>query len=75
MFGKLLKATRLKKGITQQELADLCMVSVRQIIRYEQGEQEPLVSTALMLAKALGVSLDYLCGYTDNPSPSFNDNE
>lgn len=75
MFGKMLKATRRRKGITQQELADLCMLSVRQIIRYEQGEQEPLVSTALMLAKALGVSLDYLCGYSDNPSPSFNDNE
>ena len=42
-------------------------ISVRTIIRYESGDRVPDLETARLLAKALGVSLDYLCGLSDDP--------
>jgi len=53
--GKLIKELRIKKGMTQEELADKTEVSARTIQRIENGEVYPRAYTLQMIAKALEV--------------------
>jgi len=53
--GKIIKELRIKKGMTQEELADKTEVSARTIQRIENGEVDPRVYTLQMIAKALEV--------------------
>jgi transcriptional regulator with XRE-family HTH domain len=53
--GKLIKDLRIKKGMTQEELADKTEVSARTIQRIENGEVDPRAYTLQMIAKALEV--------------------
>lgn len=53
--GKLIKELRIKKGMTQEELADKTEVSARTIQRIENGEVDPRAYTLQMIAKALNV--------------------
>jgi transcriptional regulator with XRE-family HTH domain len=60
-FGQRLKRLREARGWSQQELADHAEVPYITIYRCERGQhQEPRVSVAARLARALGVSLDVL---------------
>lgn len=54
-IGKLIKELRVKKGLTQEELADMTEVSARTIQRIENGEVDPRAYTLQMIAKALDV--------------------
>jgi transcriptional regulator with XRE-family HTH domain len=49
-------------GLSQTALADQVGVHVRQIRRYERGEQQPVLGVAVRLAATLGISLDELAG-------------
>lgn len=53
--GKLIKELRLKKGMTQEDLADKTEVSSRTIQRIENGEVDPRAYTLQMIARALEV--------------------
>jgi transcriptional regulator with XRE-family HTH domain len=53
--GKLIKEMRIKKGMTQEELAERTEVSARTIQRIENGEVDPRAYTLQMIAKALEV--------------------
>jgi len=53
--GKLIKDLRIKKGLTQEELADMTELSARTIQRIENGEVDPRAYTLQMIAKALDV--------------------
>lgn len=53
--GKLIKELRIKKGFTQEDLAEKTEVSVRTIQRIENGEVDPRAYTLQMIAKALDV--------------------
>ncbi len=53
--GKLIKELRLKKGMTQEELAEKTEVSARTIQRIENGEVDPRAYTLQMIARALEV--------------------
>lgn len=53
--GSLIKELRIKKGMTQEELADKTEVSARTIQRIENGEVDPRAYTLQMIAKALDV--------------------
>jgi len=53
--GKLIKELRIKKGMTQEELADKTEVSARTIQRIENGDVDPRAYTLQMIAKALDV--------------------
>ncbi len=58
-----LQEIRVAAGLTQQELADLSGVNIRQIQKFEKGEsqlQNATVETALKLADALGVDVHRL---------------
>lgn len=53
--GQLIKELRLKKGITQEELAAKTDISVRTIQRIENGEVDPRAYTLQSIAVALEV--------------------
>ena len=67
MFGDVIRRRCEELGLTQTELADRVGVHVRQIRRYERGEQQPVLGVAAKLAATLGVSLDELAGAADGP--------
>lgn len=68
-FSKNLKEIRKKNGITQKNLADSCGVKQSVISSYENGSSTPNLEVAADIAKTLGVSLDWLCGFDGNPQP------
>lgn len=59
-FGAAVRAARTGAGLTQRELATRARVSVPAIARYESGQRAPGLAEALLLAQALGLSLDDL---------------
>jgi transcriptional regulator with XRE-family HTH domain len=61
-FGKRIRRARETRGMTQSELADAADVGANYVPRLERGEMVPSVEAAWRLARALGVSLDDLCG-------------
>jgi transcriptional regulator with XRE-family HTH domain len=61
-LGGILKTRREELNLSQAELARAAGVHVRQIRRYESGEQQPVLAVAVKMAAALGVTLDELAG-------------
>jgi transcriptional regulator with XRE-family HTH domain len=61
-LGGIIKTHREERNLSQAELAQAAGVHVRQIRRYESGEQQPVLAVAVKLAAALGVTLDELAG-------------
>lgn len=61
-ISDVLRSRRAALGISQAELARVAGVSVRQLARYEAGEQQPVLSAAVALAEALDISLAQLAG-------------
>lgn len=60
--GKLIKELRIKKGMTQEELADKTELTARTIQRIENGEVDPRAYTLQMIARALEVEYDLFLG-------------
>lgn len=65
-FGEKVLTHRLKNNLTQAELADKIGVTQYIISCYERGFKIPNFDTAIRLAKALNVSLDYLADDSKN---------
>lgn len=61
-FPARLRSLRTKKRLSQQVVADFCMMSRNTLARYETGERTPTITAAATLADFFGVSLDYLAG-------------
>src|SRR3954451_6175324 len=61
-FGEVLRRLRQEAGLSQAGLAGAAGTSLRQIHRYERGEQQPALEVGQRLAAALGVTLDELAG-------------
>lgn len=66
-FGKNLRAIRLSRGLSQEELASLLGTSKQVISRYENGQRSPKISVASEYARKLNVSLRVLNGDPDAP--------
>jgi transcriptional regulator with XRE-family HTH domain len=54
-IGQVIKELRIKKGLTQEELAEKTELSARTIQRIENGEVDPRAYSLQMIAKALDV--------------------
>jgi transcriptional regulator with XRE-family HTH domain len=67
-IGSIITTLRGKNGFSQSDLADKSEVSRVMIGKYERGEAIPSVDAAKKIADALGVSLDYLVGGTNQVS-------
>jgi transcriptional regulator with XRE-family HTH domain len=74
-LGQRLKRVRERKGLSLRQLSELSGVERGLISKLERG-QRPQVSVpvAMRLAKALGVTLDYLAGMYEeedtDPAPA-----
>src|SRR4030095_5801093 len=61
-ISEVIRSRRAALGLSQAELAKKAGVSLRQLARYEAGDQQPVLSAAVALADALGISMDQLAG-------------
>src|SRR3954466_15421139 len=61
-LGEIIRQLRQDLGLSQAELASAAGVQLRQIRRYESGEQQPVLPVAVRLAAALGVTVNELAG-------------
>lgn len=52
----MLKEYRIKKNITQEELAELLNITPRQVQRIESGESRPSLKTLKLLIEILEIS-------------------
>ncbi len=62
IIAKRIKECREANKINQKELANMIDVTPSAVNQYEKGEKTPSTKTLLKLAKALGVTTDYLLG-------------
>ncbi len=63
MKNERMKAVRAEKGLSQQELANLCKVSRQTINAIESGDYNPTINLCITICKVLGKSLDDLFWY------------
>ena len=59
-FGARIEAARKKKGLTQEELAEIVGVSQSMINHIEKGRKKPSLDIAVALADEVGVTVDSL---------------
>ena len=59
-FSEKVKEQRARLGLSQKELAQKAGIGYRTITAYEAGDCFPRAATMYKLAKALGVSTEYL---------------
>lgn len=62
MFGDTLRALRLSKKLTQEEIAKIIGVARGTYTHYELNKREPDNDTLLKIANFFNVSTDYLLG-------------
>jgi len=75
MFSDRLKNARKKKKLYQKELAAILGVSRSAVTAWETGARFPEFETLKRMADVLEVSVDYLLGRTDDPSPKNPDRQ
>lgn len=62
MLSKRLRGLRLKRGFTQQNMANQLSVSLNAYQKYEQGERFPPLETLVKICDILQAPTDYLLG-------------
>jgi transcriptional regulator with XRE-family HTH domain len=70
-----LKEARMRRGMNQRELADLCGFSDVQLSRYETGRMQPALENLELIARHLQVSIDYLLNLSDDPQKIYSNND
>ena len=65
MFSHRLKQLREDLGLTQDELAKQLNLTQSTIAYYESGRKMPTLENAIIIAKILNTSLDYLVGISN----------
>jgi len=66
-FTDRLAILKTQSNSLQKTIAENVGLSLRSYQRYEKGEREPSLSVLIALADYFDVSLDYLCGRSDEP--------
>jgi len=69
MLGNRLKELRIKRGMTQESLAEMLGLDARAIWRYENDKNKPSSDVIAGMAQQLETTADYLLGLTDDPEP------
>ena len=67
-FGRI-RDMRTDRGLTQSKIAELLHVSQNTYSQYEIGTTRFPLDAVIKLAEYYGVSVDYLVGLTDEPTP------
>ena len=68
-FSARLKELRKTNGKTQREISISLNITERNYQHYEAGNHKPNLDTAIALADFFNVSLDYLVGRSNDPTP------
>ena len=69
ILAKRLRKCRDEAGLTQIKVATYCDITEKAYQNYELGVHEPKVCILARIARLYNVSIDYLVGLTDDPSP------
>ena len=67
IFSDRIKHLKNQNGVLQKDIAAAIGVSLRAYQYYETDQREPTLSVLIALADYFDVSLDYLCGRSDDP--------
>lgn len=67
-LGERLKAARERRNLKQTQVMEKTGISNKTISGYENGVSEPDIGTIIVLSELYDVSIDWLCGITNNPS-------
>lgn len=70
-----IKDIRLRKGLTQSEVASALGVSSVVYSRYETGKRQPSIDVLIQMADVFGVTVDYLLGRQDIEDSTLSDYE
>ncbi len=65
-FGEKLRALRLEKHMTQEQLAQKLELVKGTVSAYEQGKKYPSIEVLVKLCTIFGISSDYLLGLSDD---------
>lgn len=57
-FPALVRKSRMDKGITNEELAELSGISYSAVCKMQSGERDPKLYDAVAVMKAVGISAD-----------------
>ena len=76
-FAKRLRALRLSRGLTLQNVGDVVGSNRQSIGNLENSRASPSLAMAIAIANFFDVSVDYLVGRSDNPArtPANGDGE
>lgn len=69
MIGERLLELRKDADLTQDALAAILCINKHSISAYERDKSEPPDAIKIAIARYFNVSVDYLLGLTDNPTP------
>lgn len=75
VLSERLRKLRKKHKLTQKQVAEYLGISESGYGYYEQGRNEPSLETLTKLAKKYNVSVAYLTGETNNPSPELSEKD
>lgn len=70
VFSTRFREAVAEKCMTHRELSDATGVSIASISNYSSGEYQPTMQTGVILARYLGVSMDWLYGLSDVKKPA-----
>ena len=70
MIGNRIRELRKQNKMTQLDLADRLNVEFSNVSKWELGKNNPSMELIQKIAIIFNVSIDYLLGQTDNPSPT-----
>ncbi|GMQ57612.1 hypothetical protein AN1V17_20070 [Vallitalea sediminicola] len=68
-FSDRLRLLRKNKGLTQEQLGEVVGKTKNNISQYERSARQADDETKKQFAKFFDVSMDYLMGLADNPTP------
>lgn len=64
-FGERLREVRMRRGLTQKNMADALYIGLRSYQNYEAGDRFPSSAALRAISQKLDVSIDYLLWLTD----------
>lgn len=67
IFGERVAKQRKTLCLTQQQLGDMVGLTKQAINDIEHGRRNTLVPKAVLIAKSLNTTVEYLAGATDDP--------
>ena len=69
ILSQRLRECRKRGNYTQREVSIYCDLTEKAYQNYELGTHDPKLSIIMRIAEFYNVSIDYLVGLTDDPSP------